>query len=696
MYVIYKDKEFSSYDNILKQINVSIKDVYSKKIELFFYEANIEDIDFLIVRDASKKETSVYFVNRAKKSISLYKTYEKTTYKWKDIWLHSYELSLQKDGDLFYICKRNANLSNKYYYEFFYLNDLQFTQNWNITPNFVTSSNDVFSFSKTNIDLDLKPILYSKKIINWKEQTILERIDWLTYWRLPSDKNSTIITLNDNKRYKIAFASLSLNQDNHPVFYNKNWDLNCVCYTSKKNQVVYNIKNILKEIVTFNPKLTNEYRILMKITDYYILFNFSNDNLSNNEENKDLIFLFNAQIWKISTLPKDMLFLFQEKIENWKYVCYNNNYYCLVDNTIKLIEKYPTEKVSIDHIDLENRKFYKVSWKQFYINWKEYLINIFKPIKKDEDFVEVLIYEDGILRKDLSFVSKDTISEDTSVMIKNFSSFIYLLMMDKHKAFVYQINILSWKTKKIPLCDVSKKQDYIVFSIKSVNNLWVMEELSPDKLHVVIQYWKEDTSNPNTPHIPALNIKEHFIHYCIFDKDWNIIDENEYNFKEEFLDTYLSKTGGFDNNKSKLLPEQKNINIVYLNRLLTDNILYHIFHNDKPFSTFKQDIPYIFINTGHQNFSFNIQNPNYHFCQFNWHDLTMYKIVNNKILSEIVLNKIKKNVQVRSSIMSILRSMNYSKVQIGEQLKDDDIVSYPHAFLNQKWKMLLDFKKFDS
>jgi hypothetical protein len=62
----------------------------------------------------------------------------------------------------------------------------------------------------------------------------------------------------------------------------------------------------------------------------------------------------------------------------------------------------------------------------------------------------------------------------------------------------------------------------------------------------------------------------------------------------------------------------------------------------------------------------------------------MYKIVNNKILSEIVLNKIKKNVQVRSSIMSILRSMNYSKVQIGEQLKDDDIVSYPHAFLNQK------------
>lgn len=31
MYVIYKDKEFSSYDNILKQINVSIKDVYSKK-----------------------------------------------------------------------------------------------------------------------------------------------------------------------------------------------------------------------------------------------------------------------------------------------------------------------------------------------------------------------------------------------------------------------------------------------------------------------------------------------------------------------------------------------------------------------------------------------------------------------------------------------------------------------------------------
>ncbi len=81
MYVIYKDKEFSSYDNILKQINVSIKDVYSKKIELFFYEANIEDIDFLVVRDAAKKETSVYFVNRAKKSISLYKTYEKTTYK---------------------------------------------------------------------------------------------------------------------------------------------------------------------------------------------------------------------------------------------------------------------------------------------------------------------------------------------------------------------------------------------------------------------------------------------------------------------------------------------------------------------------------------------------------------------------------------------------------------------------------------
>jgi hypothetical protein len=81
MYVIYKDKEFSSYDNILKQINVSIKDVYSKKVELFSYEANIKDIDFLVVRDAAKKETSVYFVNRTKKSISLYKTYEKTTYK---------------------------------------------------------------------------------------------------------------------------------------------------------------------------------------------------------------------------------------------------------------------------------------------------------------------------------------------------------------------------------------------------------------------------------------------------------------------------------------------------------------------------------------------------------------------------------------------------------------------------------------